>query len=42
MLIKNIRILDKITEIENNSIDVYLESENGYTFTVSIAATKYK
>ena len=40
MLIKNIRILDEITDIENDSIDVCLESEDGYTFTVSIATTK--
>ena len=40
MLIRNIRILDEITDIENDSIDVCLESEEGYTFTVSIATTK--
>ena len=40
MLIKNIRIVDQITDIENDSIDVCLESEDGYTFTVSIATTK--
>jgi len=41
MLIKNIRILDEITDIENDSIDVCLDSEDGYTFTVSIATTKH-
>ena len=41
MLIKNIRILDEITDIENDSIDVCIDSENGYTFTVSIATTKH-
>lgn len=41
MLIKNIRILDEITDIENDSIDVCVDSEDGYTFTVSIATTKY-
>jgi hypothetical protein len=40
MLIKNIRILDEITDIENDSIDVCVDSEDGYTFTVSIATTK--
>jgi hypothetical protein len=40
MLIKNIRILDEITDIENDSIDVCVDFEDGYTFTVSIATTK--
>ena len=40
MLIKNIRILDEIIDIENDSIDVWLESEDGYTFTVAIATPK--
>src|SRR6056300_1102301 len=40
MLIKNIRIIDEITDIENDSIDVCVESEDGYTYTVSIATTK--
>jgi hypothetical protein len=41
MLIRNIRILDEITDIENDSIDVCVDSEDGYTFTVSIATTKH-
>ena len=41
MLIKNIRILDEITDIENDSIDVCVDSEDGYTITVSIATTKH-
>lgn len=41
MLIKNIQILDEITDIENDSIDVCVDSEDGYTFTVSIATIKY-
>ena len=41
MLIRNIRILDEITDIENDSIDVCVDFENGYTFTVSIATTKH-
>lgn len=41
MLIKNIRILDEITDIENDSIDVCVDSQDGYTFTVSIATTKH-
>ena len=40
MLIKNIRIVDQITDIENDSIDVFVDSEDGYTYTVSIATTK--
>ena len=41
MLIRNIRILDEITDIENDSIDVCVDSEDGYTYTVSIATTKH-
>ena len=41
MLIKNIRILDEISDIESDSIDVCVDSEDGYTFIVSIATTKY-
>ena len=41
MLIRNIRILDEITDIENDSVDVCVDSEDGYTFTVSIATTKH-
>ena len=41
MLIKNIRILDEIIDIENDSIDVCVDSEDGYTFTVSIVTMKY-
>jgi hypothetical protein len=41
MLIKNIRILDQITDIENDSIDVCVDFEDGYTFTLSIATTKH-
>ena len=40
MLIKNIRIVNQITDIENDSIDVFVDSEDGYTYTVSIATTK--
>ena len=40
MLIKNIRIIDQITDIENDSIDVFVDSEDGYTYTVSIATIK--
>lgn len=40
MLIKNIRIVDQITDIENDSIDVFVDSEDGYTYTVSIATIK--
>lgn len=38
MLIKNIRIVDEIIDIENYSIDVFVDCENAYT--VSIATTK--
>jgi hypothetical protein len=41
MLVRNIRILDEITDIENDSIDVCVDSEDGYTFTVSVATTKH-
>lgn len=41
MSIKNIRILDEITKIENDSIDVCVDSEDGFTFTVSIDITKH-
>lgn len=41
MLIKNIQIIDEITDIENDCIDVCVDSEDGYTFTVSIATPKY-
>ena len=41
MLIRNIRILDEITDIENDSIDVCVDSEDGYTFIVSITTTKH-
>lgn len=41
MLIRNIRILDEITDIENDSVDVCVDSEDGYTFIVSIATTKH-
>lgn len=41
MQIRNIRILEEITDIENDSIDVCVDSEDGYTFTVSIATTKH-
>ena len=41
MLIKKIRILEEIIDIENDSIDVCVDSEDGYTFTVSIATTKH-
>lgn len=41
MLIRNIRILEEITDIENDCIDVCVDSEDGYTFTVSIATTKH-
>lgn len=41
MLIKNIRILEDITNIENDSIDVCVDSEDGYIYIVSIATTKY-
>ena len=40
MVIKNIRILDEITDIENDSIDVCVDSEDGHTFTLSIATIK--
>lgn len=41
MLIKNIRIFEQINDIENDCVDVCLDCEDNYTFTVSIATTKY-
>lgn len=43
MWIRNIRVLDEITDIENDSIDIFVDSEDGYTFTVTvlIATTKH-
>ena len=41
MLITNIRIIDEILDVENDSIDVCIDSEDGYTFTVSIATIQY-
>lgn len=41
MLIKNIRILSTIEDIENDSIDVCVDSEDGYTYTVSLCTPKY-
>lgn len=40
MLIKNIRIVEQITDIENDSIDVFVNSEDGYIYTVSVTTTK--
>ncbi len=40
MLITDIRILNEITDIENDSIDVCVDSADGYTFTVSISTIK--
>ena len=41
MLIKSIRILDEISDIENDSIDVCVDCEDNFTVTVSVATTKY-
>ena len=40
MLITDIRILNEITDIENDSIDVCVDVEDGYTFIVSISTIK--
>lgn len=43
MLIKSIsfpRYLEDMTEIENSNIDVFVESEDGYTYTVVVPTTK--
>ena len=39
MLITDIRILNEITDIENDSIDVCVDVEDGYTFIVSISVS---
>ena len=41
MLIKSIRSLDEISDIENDSIDVCVDCEDNFTVTVSVATTKY-
>ena len=40
MLIKNVRILDEIMGIYDDSVDVCVDFEDGSTFTVSVATTK--
>jgi len=43
MLIKSISFptyLEDITDIENSNIDVFVELENGYTYTVVVATAK--
>lgn len=40
MVIKNIRVLDEIIDIENDSIDVCVDFEDGFRYTVSIATIK--
>jgi predicted nucleotidyltransferase len=43
MLIKSISFptyLEDITDIENSNIDVFVELEDGYTYTVVIATAK--
>ena len=43
MLIKNITFptyLEDITDIENSNIDVFIELEDGYTYTVVVATAK--
>jgi hypothetical protein len=40
MLIKNIEIINNIIDIENDNVDVCGDSEDGYTYTISIATTK--
>ena len=43
MLIKSISFptyLEDITDIENSNIDVFVELEDGYTYTVVVATAK--
>ena len=43
MLIKSIRFptyLEDITDIENDNIDVFVDLEDGYTYTVVVATAK--
>jgi len=43
MLVKSISFptyLEDITDIENSNIDVFVELENGYTYTVVVATAK--
>ena len=41
MRIKNIRIIDEIVDSEDDSVDVYVDFEDGQSFTVSITTIKY-
>ena len=41
MLIKDIRIIDEIVDVENDSIDVCVDCEDGQSFTVTITTIKY-
>jgi hypothetical protein len=40
MLIKSIRFADEITDLEDDNIAVFVESQDGYTSTVVVATTK--
>jgi superfamily II DNA or RNA helicase len=40
MLIKTIRFAHDITDIEDNEIDVFVESQDGYTYTIVVVRTK--
>jgi hypothetical protein len=37
MKIKDIQILEEITDIENDRIDVLVENEDGYNYIISVA-----
>ena len=41
MLVSNIQIIDKIVDIENDSVDVRVEFEDGDSLIVSVATVKY-
>ncbi len=40
MLIKDIRLADEVTDPEDGNIDVFIESQDGYVFTVVVTTAK--
>ena len=36
MLIKSIKFAHEITDVDNDNVDVFVEHENGYTYTVVV------
>ena len=36
MLIKSIEFAHEITDVDNENVDVFVESENGYNYTIFV------